>query len=121
MKQYLTREEAAEDINVSKREIANIITGIRENMGPGKRYGQYSLRGSGRLTQIRYAVLTDYMRYKDYFSDSVLAENIPQFNAREAERDLGVVSDSFRDPAAQIDADMIAEAIIKAFALKMAQ
>lgn len=90
-------------------------------MGPGKRYGQYSLRGSGRLTQIRYAVLTDYMRYKDYFSDSVLAESIPQFNAREAERDLGVVSDSFRDPAAQIDADMIAEAIIKAFAVKMAQ
>lgn len=119
MKQYLTKTEAAEELQASPREVEKVVAGIREQMGPGKRYGQYSLRGSRKLLQIRYAVFTDYLRYKDYFGDETLEKHIPPFNVRDAERDLGVVQGDFQQ--IQIDTDAIADAVLQRFLRQLAQ
>lgn len=114
MKQYLTKAEAAEEFQCSPDTIDRAVKEIQKyHIGPGKRYGQYSFRGDGRIFQIRYAVLTDFMRYREFLRDKVAAKAVPAFDVKEAERDLGVIREN--GAVAQVDADEIVDAIFARF------
>jgi len=119
MKQYITRTEAMEELGLSTTAMKTIISEIRSYSGVGKRYGPYALRGSGKLLQIRYAVLTDYMSYRDRLRNKDSKKYVPEFDVREAERDLGVTSDVFITQQLSVDPDLIAGAIVREIAAKM--
>ena len=119
MKQYITRNEAMEELGLSTTAMRTILNEIRSYSGVGKRYGPYALRGSGRLMQVRYAVLTDYMSYRDRLRNKDARKYVPDFDVREAERDLGVTSDVFITQQLSVDPDLIAGAIVRQIASKM--
>ncbi len=110
MKQYLTKAEVMEELHVKDTEYSKIINGIRENKGPNKRYGQYSIRGSGKILQVRYAVLTDYLANREFLGTAA-EKTLPAFDVRAAERDLGVIAGDFQPAAVHIDEDSIADRI----------
>ena len=119
MKQYITRTEAMEELGLSTTAMRTILNEIRSYSGVGKRYGPYALRGSGRLMQVRYAVLTDYMSYRDRLRNKDTRKYVPDFDVREAERDLGVTSDVFITQQLSVDPDLIAGAIVRQIASRM--
>lgn len=119
MKQYISKLEAMEDLGLSTTAMTSVINEIRSLSGLGKRYGQYALRGSGRRLQIRYAVLTDYMAYRERLRNKDARKYVPDFDVREAERDLGVSSDVFITQQLSVDPDLIAGAIIREIAAKI--
>ena len=119
MKQYITRTEAMEELGLSTTAMRTILNEIRSYSGVGKRYGPYALRGSGRLMQVRYAVLTDYMSYRDRRRNKDARKYVPDFDVREAERDLGVTSDVFITQQLSVDPDLIAGAIVRQIASRM--
>ena len=119
MKQYITRTEAMEELGLSTTAMKTIISEIRSYSGVGKRYGPYALRGTGKLLQIRYAVLTDYMSYRDRLRNKDSKKYVPDFDVREAERDLGVTSDVFITQQVSVDPELIAGAIVREIAAKM--
>ena len=119
MKQYISRAEAMKELGVTESGLKKIVSEIRAFSGIGRRYGQYAIRGSGKLLQIRYAVLTDYMSYRDRLSNKDTRKYVPDFDIREAERDLGVTSDVFITQQLSVDPDLIADAIIRGMVSKM--
>ena len=119
MKQYITRNEAMEELGLSTTAMRTILNEIRSYSGVGKRYGPYALRGSGRLMQVRYAVLTDYMSYRDRLRNKDARKYVPDFDVREAERDLGVTSDVFVTQQITADPELIAGAIVRQIASKI--
>lgn len=86
----MDKATAAEELQVKSAFISRVFKEIHELTGNGKRYGPYTFRGSGRTEQIRSAVLTDYMRYRDARKDTDMAEYVPEFDVRAAEIELGI-------------------------------
>ena len=119
LQQYINRNEAMEELGLSTTAMRTILNEIRSYSGVGKRYGPYALRGSGRLMQVRYAVLTDYMSYRDRLRNKDARKYVPDFDVREAERDLGVTSDVFVTQQITADPELIAGAIVRQIASKI--
>ena len=119
MKQYISRAEAIEEFGLSETGLRRILDELRGFSGVGKRYGPYALRGQGKYLQVRYAVLTDYMSYRDRLRNKDSKKYVPEFDVREAERDLGVTSDVFITQQLSVDPDLIAGAIVREIAAKM--
>lgn len=88
MRQYMDKAAAAEELQVRNTFIATVFKEIHKFVG--SRYGPYAFRGSGRTEQIRSAVLTDYMRYRDALKDTDMAKYVPEFDVRAAEIELGI-------------------------------
>ena len=86
----MDKATAAEELQVKSAFISRVFKEIHELTGNGKRHGPYTFRGSGRTEQIRSAVLTDYMRYRDALKDTDMAKYVPEFDVRAAEIELGI-------------------------------
>ena len=118
MKQYINKSDIADEFQISSSFAGRICREIREDYtGPGKRYGQYAVRGDSNYLQVRYAVLTDYLRYRKGLKDPVAGSYVPAFDIREAERDLGVREDPIYN--IQIDPAVVAAEVVKMLALKI--
>ena len=118
MKQYINKSDIADEFQISSSLAGRICREIREDyMGPGKRYGQYAVRGGDRYLQVRYAVVTDYLRYRKELKDPVAGRYVPAFDIREAERDLGVREDPIYN--IQIDPAVVAAEVVKMLALRI--
>lgn len=93
MKQYITKAEVAELLQSSKITAGGIIREMQlKHIGPGKRYDEYAIVGQGKLLLVRYAVLMDYMRYREWLNDSDTVGIVPAFDLDKVERNLGVTS-----------------------------
>lgn len=88
MRQYMDKAAAAEELQVRNTFIATVFKEIHKLVG--SRYGPYTFRGSGRTEQIRSAVLTDYMHYREALNDKDMAKYVPEFDVRAAEIELGI-------------------------------
>ena len=86
----MDKATAAEELQVKSAFISRVFKEIHELTGNGKRYGPYTFRGSGRTEQIRSAVLTDYMHYREALNDKDMAKYVPEFDVRAAEIELGI-------------------------------
>lgn len=119
MKQYISRAEVKEDFGLSETGLRRVLDELMGFSGVGKRYGPYAIRGQGKYLQVRYAVLTDYMSYRDRLNNKDSRKYVPDFDVREAERDLGVTSDVFITREINIDAEQLAGAIVRELASKI--
>ena len=118
MKQYINKADITEEFQISPSFATRICREIQdENMGPGKRYGQYAIRGSNSYLQVRYAVLTDYLRYRKNLKDPMACRYVPAFDIREAERDLGVREETVYN--VQIDPSVVAAEVVKMLAQRI--
>lgn len=93
MKQFINRQTAAEEFQVSVKTVTNIWNEIRDRWvgRPPKRYRDTTFRGEGKTLQIRYAVMDDYMRNREWLNDLDTVNLVPDFDLRQAERELGVI------------------------------
>lgn len=112
MRQYMDKAAAAEELQVRNTFIATVFKEIHKFVG--SRYGPYTFRGSGRTEQIRSAVLTDYMRYRDALKDTDMAKYVPEFDVRAAEIELGIGHTQVVTANAQEVADLVFEKIVTA-------
>ena len=118
MKQYINKTDIAAEFQISPSFANRICKEIQDkHMGPGKRYGQYTIRGNGKCMQVRYAVLTDYLRYRKDLKDPMACRYVPAFDIREAERDLGVREDPVYN--VQIDPSVVAAEVVKMLAQRI--
>ena len=117
VRQYLNREAACEEFQCSETTIKCAVAGIRGLIG--RRYGPYAIRGEGRLLQVRYAVLTDYMKYREWLEDKNHPGAPPPFDIREAERELGVRQDVIYN--VQLDEERVASAVVRMLAQKIGE
>lgn len=91
MKQYISKAEAADMFHVTKATIGSVIQEIQRNhIGSGRRYDAYAITGQGKTSLIRYAVLVDYMRYREWLNDPDTVNLVPAFDVQTLEYDLGV-------------------------------
>lgn len=114
MRQYMDKATAAEELQVKSAFISRVFKEIHELTGNGKRYGPYSFRGSGRMEQIRSAVLTDYMKYREALNDKDMAKYVPEFDVRAAEIELGISNTQVVTANAQEVADLVFKKIVTA-------
>lgn len=112
MRQYMDKAAAAEELQVRNTFIATVFKEIHKLVG--SRYGPYTFRGSGRTEQIRSAVLTDYMRYRDALKDTDMAKYVPEFDVRAAEIELGISNTQVVTANAQEVADLVFKKIVTA-------
>lgn len=106
MHQYISREVAAEEFDLSKQTISRIFEEIEEYKS---RYGAYAFRGEGKTRQIRYAVMDDYMRWRKWLRSPDSAKYVQPFDVRSAERELGVIAYS----EAAVDLDELASRVLR--------
>lgn len=106
MYQYIDRECACKEFNLSKQTVNRVFTEIE---GASSRYGDYAFRGDGKTRQVRYAVMDDYMRYRRWFQSPDSRRYVPPFDVHEAERELGVIPDI--EP--QVDLDELAHKVLQ--------
>ena len=112
MRQYMDKAAAAEELQVRNTFIATVFREVHKLVG--NRYGPYTFRGSGRTEQIRSAVLTDYMRYRDALKDTDMAKYVPEFDVRAAEIELGISNTQVVTANAQEVADLVFKKIVTA-------
>lgn len=112
MKQYLNKELAAEEFQIKTGQVGKIWNEIRDNVGPGKRYGNYAFVGERSTCRIRYAVMVDYMRWRTWLKDPNSVKHVPPFDVREAEIDLGISSNEI----VKIDAQEVASLVFEKLA-----
>lgn len=108
----MDKAAAAEELQVRNTFIATVFKEIHKLVG--SRYGPYTFRGSGRTEQIRSAVLTDYMRYRDALKDTDMAKYVPEFDVRAAEIELGISNTQVVTANAQEVADLVFKKIVTA-------
>lgn len=112
MRQYMDKAAAAEELQVRNTFIATVLKEIHKLVG--SRYGPYTFRGSGRTEQIRSAVLTDYMHYREALNDKDMAKYVPEFDVRAAEIELGISNAQVVTANAQEVADLVFKKIVTA-------
>ena len=107
MRQYMDKATSAEELQVGAAYIDKVFKEIHNFVGTGKRYGPYTFRESGRSEQIRSAVLTYYMHYREALNDKDMAKYVPEFDVRAAEIELGIG----HTQVVMIDAQKVADII----------
>ena len=107
MRQFLSIQEAAEELGMSTAHIRNLIRGIQRNTP--ERYYVSDVFNGGKVA-VRFVALQDYARYQNQIHTA------PPYRPIERERELGIsegVSGSL------LDADTIAAAVVKMLAQRI--
>ena len=112
MNQYMDKQSAAAEFGVSVQTIEKWLKEMEPYIGPGKRYKAYATRGHKKTLQVRYAVLDDYVRNREYLGNPSTEKAVPPFDVRAAEAELGISNAQI----VMIDAEKVAELVMQGMA-----
>lgn len=81
---YATKAQLGKIFGVTFPTVQSRVEGIKEEMGPGKRYNRYAICGN----LISIAVYADYEKYRKRLADKNLRKTVPEFDMYEARKYL---------------------------------
>ena len=114
MKQFLSIKEAAEELGLCQKTIRSMVDEMREYIPD--RYSRTDIF-EGRRIAVRFAALQDWAETKQKIEMGMQPD---RYDPIRREKELGIIVDPDRAvPAVKINADEIAEAVVRRMANMM--
>jgi hypothetical protein len=109
--------DAAAFLGVSEETARKLIRGIKDEIGPGRRYNEFVLIGHGKTLRVSAAAFADYSKYSDALQDASLRSTLKPFDILAVERAMGITPAT----VAAIEPDALAAACARALLQMLGQ
>lgn len=114
---YMSISDAAAFLGVSEETARKLIRGIKDEIGPGKRYSEFVLIGHGKTLRVSAAAFADYSKYENALQDPSHRSALKPFDIAAVERAMGITPAT----VASVDPDALAAACARALLQMLGQ